>query len=176
MKTNPLTSKLNNLRQALRLRQTFRLLRQALCRLLCAQPNSPASPERRGGGQGAGWYTRLQAAEGIKEVRSPGRTKERKGAGGALGTQPQRDKEKFAKYLIPTAILLLFFLLISLVACKSPATLTNDTQHRTRDSNYHATVHRIETHDTIIIGPSKSPLKGDFGFPPFKGGAGRVFG
>ena len=65
-------------------------------------------------------------AEGIKEVRSPGRTKERKGAGGALGTQPQRDKEKFAKYLIPIA-LLLFFLLISLVACKSPATLTNDT-------------------------------------------------
>ena len=92
MKTNPLTSKLNNLRQALRLRQTFRLLRQALCRLLCAQPNSPASPERRGGGQGAGWYTRLQAAEGIKEVRSPGRTKERKGAGGGLGTQPQRSK------------------------------------------------------------------------------------
>ena len=42
--------------------------------------NSPASPERRGGGKGAGWYTRLQAAEGIKEVRSPGRTKERKGA------------------------------------------------------------------------------------------------
>ena len=92
-------------------------------------------------------------------MRSPGRTKERKGAGGALGTQPQRDKEKLAKYLIPTAILLLFFLLISLVACKSPATLTNDTQHRTRDSNYHATIHRIETHDTIVIGiPSTLPL------------------
>ena len=77
---------------------------------------------------------------------------EGKGAGGGLGTQPQRSKEKFAKYLIPTAILLLFFLLISLVACKSPATLTNDTQHYARDSNYHATVHRIETHDTIIFG------------------------
>ena len=30
-----------------------------------AQPNSPASPERRGGGKGAGL---------IKEVQSPGRT------------------------------------------------------------------------------------------------------
>ena len=81
------------------------------------------------------------------------------GAGGALGTQPQKSKGKFAKYLIPTAILLLFFLLISLVACKAPATLTNDTQHRTRDSNYHATIHRIETHDTIILGyyPSAQP-------------------
>ena len=60
-----------------------------------AQPNSPASPERRGGGKGAGWYTRLQAAKKdkggaqpnspallgggqgagpIKEVQSPGRT------------------------------------------------------------------------------------------------------
>ena len=48
---------------------------------------------------------------------------------------------------------LLFLLLLALVAsCKSPATLTNDTQHHTRDSNYHATVHRIETHDTIIFG------------------------
>ena len=113
MKTNPLTSLLNK-------------ARTALCP--CAQPNSPASPERRGGGKGAGWYTRLQAALNNKTAI------------------------KFAKYLIPAAILLLFFLLISLVACKSPATLTNDTQHRTRDSNYHATVHRIETHDTIVIG------------------------
>ena len=161
MKTNPLTSLLNK-------------ARTALCP--CAQPNSPASPERRGGGKGAGWYARLQAAEGIKEVRSPGRTIAcpgaqpnspaslaegggGKGAGGGLGTQPQRSKGRFAKYLIPAAILLLFFLLISLVACKSPATLTNDTQHRTRDSNYHATVHRIETHDTIIMGyyPSAQP-------------------
>ena len=161
MKTNPLTSKLNK-------------ERTALCP--CAQPNSPASPERRGGGKGAGWYARLQAAEGIKEVRSPGRTIAcpgaqpnspaslaegggGKGAGGGLGTQPQRSKGRFAKYLIPAAILLLFFLLISLVACKSPATLTNDTQHRTRDSNYHATLHRIETHDTIIMGyyPSAQP-------------------
>ena len=81
-----------------------------------------------------------------------------------------------SKHRLAVAIiaLLLFFLLISLVACKSPATLTNDTQHRTRDSNYHATVHRIETHDTIIIGPYPKtlpapPLKGDFGFSPFKG-------
>ena len=59
-----------------------------------------------------------------------------------------------SKHRLAVAIiaLLLFFLLISLVACKSPATLTNDTQHRTRDSNYHATVHRIETHDTIVLG------------------------
>ena len=59
-----------------------------------------------------------------------------------------------SKHRLAVAIiaLLLFFLLISLVACKSPATLTNDTQHRTRDSNYHATLHRIETHDTIIMG------------------------
>ena len=126
MKTNPLTSKLNNLRQALR------HLWQTLRRLLCAQPNSPASLAEGGGGTGAG---------------------------GGLGTQPQRSKGRFAKYLIPAAILLLFFLLISLVACKSPATLTNDTQHRTRDSNYHATLHRIETHDTIIMGyyPSAQP-------------------
>ena len=134
MKTNPLTSLLNNLRRA-----------------ICpgAQPNSPASPERRGGGKGAGWYTRLQAALNNKTAI------------------------KFAKYLIPTAILLLFFLLISLVACKSPATLTNDTQHRTRDSNYHATVHRIETHDTIVIGtPSVSPLKGEYSPLPLREGQG----
>ena len=66
-----------------------------------------------------------------------------------------------SKHRLAVAIiaLLLFFLLISLVACKSPATLTNDTQHRTRDSNYHATLHRIETHDTIIMGyyPSAQP-------------------
>ena len=119
MKTNPLTSLLNKARTA-----------------LCpgAQPNSPASPERRGGGTGAGWYTRLQAALNNKTAI------------------------RFAKFLIPIA-LLLFFLLISLVACKSPATLTNDTQHRTRDSNYHASIQRIETHDTIVIGiPSTLPL------------------
>ena len=62
-------------------------------------------------------------------------------------------------FLFTIAAILLFLLLLSLVACKSPATLTNDTQHRTRDSNYHATVHRIETHDTIVIGiPSTLPL------------------
>ena len=81
-----------------------------------------------------------------------------------------------SKHRLAVAIiaLLLFFLLISLVACKSPATLTNDTQHRTRDSNYHATVHRIETHDTIIIGPYPKtlpapPLKGGNPKSPFKG-------
>ena len=56
---------------------------------------------------------------------------------------------KFAKYLIPAAVIIL--LLIWLSSCKSPATLTNDTQHRARDSTYHATVHRIETHCTIVI-------------------------
>ena len=78
-----------------------------------------------------------------------------------------------SKHRLAVAIiaLLLFFLLISLVACKSPATLTNDTQHRTRDSNYHATVHRIETHDTIIIGtPSFSPLKGEYSSLPLREG------
>ena len=81
-----------------------------------------------------------------------------------------------SKHRLAVAIiaLLLFFLLISLVACKSPATLTNDTQHRTRDSNYHATIHRIETHDTIIIGPYPKtlpapPLKGGNPKSPFKG-------
>ena len=126
MKTNLLTSKLNN----------------------CpgTQPNSPASPERRGGGTGAGWYTRLQAALNNKTAI------------------------RFAKYLIPITILLLFFLLLSLTSCKSPATLTSDTQHRAQDSTYHATVHRIETHDTIIIGtPSFSPLKGEYTKSPFKG-------
>ena len=131
MKTNLLTSKLNKARTA-----------------LCpgAQPNSPASPERRGGGTGAGWYTRLQAALNNKTAI------------------------RFAKYLIPITILLLFFLLLSLVACKSPATLTNTDNHHTRDSNYHASIQRIETHDTIIIGtPSVSPLKGENTKSPFKG-------
>ena len=30
--------------------------------------NSPASPGRRGGGKGAGWYVRLTAAKELKEV------------------------------------------------------------------------------------------------------------
>ena len=115
MKTNLLTSKLNKARTA-----------------LCpgAQPNSPASPVRRGGGKGAGWYARLQAALNNKTAI------------------------RFAKYLIPiTILLLLFLLLISLfTSCKTPATLTNDTQHHTRDSNYHASIQRIETHDTIVLG------------------------
>ena len=96
-----------------------------------AQPNSPASLAEGGGGKGAGGGLGTQPQKGIK---------------------PQRSKEKFAKYLIPAAILLLFLIAVLLTSCKSPATLTNDTQHHTRDSNYHATVHRIETHDTIIFG------------------------
>ena len=136
---NPLTSKLNKARTA-----------------LCpgAQPNSPASPERRGGGTGAGWYTRLQAALNNKTAI------------------------RFAKYLIPITILLLFFLLLSLTSCKSPATLTNDPQHHTRYSNYHATVHRIETHDTIIIigpypkTPSFFPFKGEYSSLPLREGQG----
>ena len=120
MKTNLLTSKLNKARTA-----------------LCpgAQPTSPASPERRGGGTGAGWYTRLQAALNNKTAI------------------------RFAKYLIPITILLLFFLLLSLTSCNSPATLTNNESHHTRDSNYHASIQRIETHDTIILGyyPSAQP-------------------
>ena len=78
-------------------------------------------------GKGAGWYTRLQAAIHNKTAI------------------------RFAKYLIPITILLLFFLLLSLTSCKSPATLTNNESHHTRDSNYHASIQRIETHDTIII-------------------------
>ena len=59
----------------------------------------------------------------------------------------QQTAIKFAKYLIPA-----FFVILSLSSCKSPATLTNDTQHCARDSTRHTTIHRIETHDTIIIG------------------------
>ena len=52
----------------------------------------------------------------------------------------------------------ILFLLLSLVACKFPAVITNNESHCTRDSNYHASIQRIETHDTIIIGnPSLSP-------------------
>ena len=73
------------------------------------------------------------------------------------------------------AIALLFLLLLALVAsCKSPATLTNTDSHRTHDSNYHASIQRIETHDTIILGYypktlSNSPLKGENPKSPFKG-------
>ena len=57
------------------------------------------------------------------------------------------------KHRTAIAIALLFLLLLALVAsCKSPATLTNDTQHHTRDSNYHSSIQRIETHDTIVLG------------------------
>ena len=63
------------------------------------------------------------------------------------------------RILFTIAAILLFLLLLSLTSCKSPATLTNDTQHRTRDSTYHASIQRIETHDTIIMGyyPSAQP-------------------
>ena len=58
--------------------------------------NSPASPERRGGGKGAGWYTRHSAAKGDKgdaQPNSPASLAEGgggKGVGGGLGTQPQK--------------------------------------------------------------------------------------
>ena len=126
MKTNPLTSKLNNLRQALR------HLWQTLRRLLCAQPNSPASLAEGGGGTGAG---------------------------GGLGSQPQTSKGRFAKYLIPAAILL-FLIAVLLSSCKTPATLTNNESHLARDSTRHTTVHRIETHDTIVIGIPTPSLSG----------------
>ena len=55
--------------------------------------------------------------------------------------------------------ILALFLLLSLTSCKTPATLTSDTQHRAQDSTYRATIQRIETHDTIILGyfPSAQP-------------------
>ena len=64
------------------------------------------------------------------------------------------------RILFTIAAISLLLLLISLfTSCKTPATLTNDTQHHTRDSNYHASIQRIETHDTIVIGiPSTLPL------------------
>ena len=144
MKTNPLTSLLNKARTALcpctpRPVGAFKevrsevLSRQVGSRTIAcpgAQPNSPASLAEGGGGKGAGGGLGTQPQKGIK---------------------PQRSKGRFAKYLIPTAILL-FLIAVLLTSCKSPATLTNDTQHHARDSNYHATVHRIETHDTIVIG------------------------
>ena len=145
MKTNLLTSKLNNCPGTQASSPAFKeVWSEVLSRLvgsrtiICpgAQPNSPASPERRGGGTGAGWYTRLQAALNNKTAI------------------------RFAKYLIPITILLLLLLLISLfTSCKTPATLTNTDSHHTRDSNYHASIQRIETHDTIVIGiPSTLPL------------------
>ena len=124
------------------------------------QCNSPASPVRRGGGKGAGWYARLQAALNNKTAI------------------------RFAKYLIPITILLLLLLLISLfTSCKTPATLTNTDSHHTRDSNYHASIQRIETHDTIVIGvlpspsrpqktPSFFPLKGENSSLPLREGQG----
>ena len=78
-----------------------------------------------------------------------------------LLTSRLRDFYAFVnKHRTAIAIALLFLLLLALVAsCKSPATLTNDTQHHTRDSNYHSSIQRIETHDTIILGyyPSAQP-------------------
>ena len=64
------------------------------------------------------------------------------------------------KHRTAIAIALLFLLLLALVAsCKTPATLTNNESHLARDSTRHTTVHRIETHDTIVIGiPSTLPL------------------
>ncbi len=47
---------------------------------------------------------------------------------------------------------LLCIIAVLLSSCKTPAVITNNESHRTRDSNYHASVQRIETHDTIIFG------------------------
>ena len=69
---------------------------------------------------------------------------------------------------------LLCIIAVLLSSCKTPAVITNNESNHTRDSNYHASIQRIETHDTIVIGPSKSPLKGDFGFSRFKGELERV--
>ena len=74
-----------------------------------------------------------------------------------------RKHPSFIRIVITVLVLFSFFVILSiyLPSCKSPATLTSDTQHHARDSTRHTTVHRIETHDTIVIGPSKSPLKGE---------------
>ena len=98
-----------------------------------------------------------------------------------------RKHPSFIRIVITVLVLFSFFVILSiyLPSCKSPATLTSDTQHHARDSTRHTTVHRIETHDTIVIGPSKSPLKGDSDppcpslkgrelFSPFKGELERV--
>ena len=60
---------------------------------------------------------------------------------------------------------LLCIIAVLLSSCKTPAVITDNESHHTRDSNYHASIQRIETHDTIVIGvlpspsrPSKSPL------------------
>ena len=47
---------------------------------------------------------------------------------------------------------LLCIIAVLLSSCKTPAVITDNESHHTRDSNYHATVHRIETHDTIVLG------------------------
>ena len=70
-----------------------------------------------------------------------------------VGAHPDNTTAiKYAKYLIPA------ILLLSLVACKSPAVITNNESHHARDSTRHTSIQRIETHDTIIIGPQKPPL------------------
>ena len=65
-----------------------------------------------------------------------------------------RKHPSFIRIVITVLVLFSFFVILSiyLPSCKSPATLTSDTQHRAQDSTYRATVHRIETHDTIIFG------------------------
>ena len=161
MKTNPLISLLNR-------------LRQAICpgAIQCsgAQASSPAFKEVRSPG-------RAIASRGAQPNSTASPAGRGQGRGQQAGTPAHPDNKtpiKFAKYLIPAAILLLFLIAVLLTSCKSPATLTNDTRHHTRDSNYHATVHRIETHDTIIIGPYPKtlpapPLKGGNPKSPFKG-------
>ena len=63
------------------------------------------------------------------------------------------SKHRFATtFFIIIYMYLVVFIALFLTSCKSPATLTNNTQHRTRDSNYHSSIQRIETHDTIVLG------------------------
>ena len=166
MKTNPLISLLNRLRQAIcpgaiqcpgaqASSPAFKEVRSPGRTIASrgAQPNSPAPLAGRG--LGAGLF------QGGTQLNSPASLAGRgQGRGQQAGTPAHPDNTtviNFAKYLIP-AILLLFFLL-SLVACKSPAVITNNTQHQTRDSTRHASIQRIETHDTIILGyyPSAQP-------------------
>ena len=65
-----------------------------------------------------------------------------------------RKHPSLIRIVITILVLFSFFVILSiyLPSCKSPATLTSDTQHHARDSTRHTTVHRIETHDTIIFG------------------------
>ena len=113
------------------------------------------SAGHRGKGAGGGLGTHPQRSKGGIRCNSPALAGRGQGRGQQAGTPAHPDNKtpiKLAKYLIPTAILLLFLIAVLLSSCKPPATLTSDTQHHARDSTRHTTVHRIETHDTIIFG------------------------